>query len=104
MMGAGFMKDMNDRLRSNRSLLKGDDSGKYQNFDKSYITDYPTGKTRRIPSYRKATAEYMFALKGVLQNESQTETRRILLKIILSMTITSVIVVFGIFIFNYFFL
>ncbi len=61
MMGAGFMKDMIASSRNNRTLLKGDKTTKYKNFDKSYITDWVI--SRKPLKFKTATPEYLGQLR-----------------------------------------
>lgn len=80
MGGAGSIQFMISSFKANRSLLKRKSTGKYQNFDTSYITDYPiSGKKKRISGLPKATPAYMSALKkqlkedrGAVKNKNRT--------------------------------
>ncbi|WP_421876957.1 hypothetical protein [Marinoscillum sp.] len=77
MMGAGFMKDMADSSRRNRSLLKGGDSGTYNSFDsKSY-----TAKPGKVPSFKKASPEVLERIRAQMKidNNRSTKTKRIVL-------------------------
>lgn len=71
MNGAGFIKDMIARSKSNRRLLRGDKSQKYQSFDKSYITNSII--SRKPPKYKLASPEYMTKLKTFLKRERRKE-------------------------------
>ncbi len=76
-MGAGFMKDMADSSRRNRSLLKGGDSGTYNSFDsKSY-----TAKPGKVPSFKKASPEVLERIRAQMKidNNRSTKTKRIVL-------------------------
>ncbi|MEQ8473816.1 MAG: hypothetical protein RIC35_21650 [Marinoscillum sp.] len=65
MGGAGFMSDMNNSVRNNRGLLKGNDAAAYRNFDsKSYKTSL---KNPKAPTFKTATPEYLSELKRQLQ-------------------------------------
>ncbi len=95
MNGAGFIKDMIAVTRNNRALLKGKSQASYQNFDKSYITDWII--SRKIPKYKIATPEYLAELRNKLaQERRQQRGRRIL-----AATITIALLTMGIVTFSY---
>ena len=67
MMGSGFMKSGSESARNNRALLKGKKGDKFQNFDKSYITD--TIISKKPLKFKPATPEYLAILRHQLAIE-----------------------------------
>ena len=65
MAGAGFMRQMIDSYKQNRSLLKGSREATYQNFDKSYITDSIISRKPLV--FKKSSPEYLEELKVELK-------------------------------------
>ena len=82
MNGAGFMMDATNNLRKNRSLLKGSGRGRYKNFDKSYITDYPI--TKKTIKCEKASVEQIAHWRKKLQ--AQLKRRKKMKLLILSVS------------------
>lgn len=88
MLGAGFIKDMINTSRSNRSILKGKGLGKYQNFDPS---QYPSPLTRgNAPIYKQASAEHLEEIRARMIAENN-RTRRIKLRILISSFLVALI-------------
>jgi hypothetical protein len=67
MRGAGFMRDMISMTKNNRKLLKGNGKKKYENFDKSYITDSII--SREAPIYKSATPELLNKIRKTVSKE-----------------------------------
>lgn len=87
MMGSGFIRQMIDSSRQNRSLLKGE--GTYTNFDKSYITDYLVkSNKRRITINKVADPEYLRQLQSrMIQDNLLRKRWRLFLLLALIMMI-----------------
>lgn len=73
MRGAGFIKDMINVTRSNRTLLRGDDSAKYKNFDReAYLSK---SRLNRIPNFKTASPEYLAELRRQLTLDNARSAR-----------------------------
>lgn len=84
-MFGGFGRDNN--TASNRTLLKGKSSGTYQNFDKSYITNYIISRKPLI--FKEANPEYLETLKIKLAVRRKKEIKRKIKIAVISIVITA---------------
>lgn len=95
MNGAGFIKDMISVNRNNRSLLKGQDSAKYKNFDTSYITDWVI--SRKPLKFKKASPEYLLKLKQQLKRDRKINQFK---TVIVGLIVLPVLAVLGVTLYN----
>ncbi|MEO9967536.1 MAG: hypothetical protein ABJF11_17195 [Reichenbachiella sp.] len=90
MGGAGFMKDMINSTKNNRSLVKGD-SYPYGSFDKSYITGYAARKDKKKVAphfFKKASPKYYRQLRVAMHRANRDHLRK---KLILLFSIVAVV-------------
>lgn len=93
--GAGFSRWANDLRKNNRVLLKGGEGSSYQNFDKSYITNYIISRKPLV--FKEASPEYLEKLHRRLKTARKKEIRRKIKAMIISVMIVGLLVywVFG---------
>lgn len=82
MHGAGFILDSINRMKSNRSLTK-KDRGAFNIQEKNTQIRL----NRNIAIYKKATPQYMSQLKAQIQLEKQHQSRLIVVKSIVIITL-----------------
>lgn len=87
MGGEGFMIDMINSLKSNRTLIKGNSSAAFNSFDSKA---YGTPSKKRIPKYKEATPEYLAQLQTQILADN-ARVARIKRKIILWTTVGAAI-------------
>lgn len=95
MLGTGFSKFGSQSTKQNRQLLKGAESARYNNFDKSYITNYIISRKPLV--FKEASPEYLEKLHRRLKTARKKEIRRKIKAMIISVMIVGLLVywVFG---------
>ena len=74
MSGAGSMMAMSQSLKNNRKLLKNRPNTRYEHFDRSQTRDAIGAK--EAPIYKKASREYLAALREQLSRDKKKEVIR----------------------------
>ncbi len=68
MIGAGYLRDMVKTTQLNRSLLKGNDAGTFNNFDReAYLGGH---KTKTVPTYKEASPELLQSIRLQMQQDN----------------------------------
>lgn len=89
MIGAGHLRDMVKTTQLNRSLLKANEAGKFNNFDReAYLGE---SKTRTLLTFKNASPELIRAIQLQMTMENRRATKNSEALFILSTLLGAVI-------------
>lgn len=91
MSGAGFTKDMVNSSRGNRTLLKGNASATFNNFDREAYQI--KSKKRKAPQYNQASKAYMKQLRNQLLADNLRTSR--IRKLVLAGSVATGLILFS---------
>jgi len=91
MIGSGFIKDMINSTRGNRALVKSNETGTYNNFDREAYLTKP--KKRKAPQYNQASKAYMKQLRNQLLADNLRTSR--IRKLVLAGSVITGLILFS---------